>query len=85
MAEAWGLREAETGVNVLLAEPAYSIVLARRVDGPEGLQLAAPTQVAADLMTGPGRSPSEAEALIDWARRSPDFMNWKRHNERSWR
>jgi hypothetical protein len=85
VAEGWGLREAETGVNVLLAEPAYSVVLARRIETPDGLMLAAPTQVAADLMTGPGRSPSEAEALIDWAQHSPDFTNWKRANERSGR
>lgn len=84
-APAWGLRETDAGVNVLLAEPAYSVILARSVETPDELTLAAPTQVAADLMTGPGRSPSEAEALIEWARNSPDFMNWKRENERSWR
>lgn len=83
--EMWGLRKTETGVNVLLAEPAYSVALARTVEAPDGLTFAAPTQVAVDLMTGPGRSPSEAEALIDWARHSPDFINWKRRNEQSWR
>jgi hypothetical protein len=29
-------------------------------------QIAAPTQVAADLLNGPGRNPSEAEELLAW-------------------
>lgn len=74
-AEKWGLRPTETGVNVLLAAPAYPVVLERTTDGLEGLRLAAPTQVAVDLMTGPGRAPSEAEELLSWMGR----------HERSWR
>ncbi|MEA5455638.1 hypothetical protein SPF06_12970 [Sinomonas sp. JGH33] len=71
----WGLRPTETGANVLIAKPAYPVVLERTVTALEGLQVAAPTQVAADLMTGPGRAPSEAEELLDWMER----------NEQSWR
>ena len=44
--------------------------------GPDEFsRLAAPTQVVVDLMTGPGRSPNEAEELLEWMKR----------NERSWR
>jgi len=31
-----------------------------------GLRCAALSQVAADLLTSPGRGPSEAEALLEW-------------------
>lgn len=71
----WGLRPAESGVNVLLAQPAYDVVFERTIQRSDGLRLVAPTQVAVDLMTGPGRAPSEAEELL----------NWMESNERSWR
>lgn len=74
-AEAWDLRPVDAGVNVLLAEPAYDVVFERTREALDGLRLAAPTQVAVDLMTGPGRAPSEAEELLDWMER----------NEQSWR
>ena len=32
----------------------------------DGLTYAAPAQVAADLLTSPGRGPAEGEALIEW-------------------
>ena len=65
-AAAWGLHPVERGVNVLLAEPTCPVVLDGAVQREDGLLLAAPAQVAVDLMTGPGRAPSEAEALIEW-------------------
>lgn len=74
-AGAWGLRPTDSGANVLLAKPTYDVAFERTVEALHGLQLAAPTQVAADLMTGPGRSPAEAEELMDWMVR----------NEQSWR
>ena len=74
-ARAWGLREVESGVNVLLAEPAYEVAFERTTDIGGGLIAAAPSQVVVDLMTGPGRAPAEAEELLDWMQR----------NERSWR
>lgn len=74
-AQQWGLRETETGANVLLVEPAFPVVMERTVTALDGLTVAAPTQVAVDLMTGPGRAPAEAEELIEWMRR----------NEQSWR
>jgi hypothetical protein len=62
---AWGLRPVDAGANVLLAVPDSDDVYTRTVDR-DGLTLAAPTQVAVDLITGPGRNPSEAEYLLDW-------------------
>lgn len=74
-AAALGLRPTDTGANVLLAKPAYDVLIDRAIDREDGLRIAAPAQVAADLMTGPGRAPSEAEELLDWMRR----------NEQLWR
>jgi len=74
-AKQWDLRPTDSGANVLLAEPRYAVVRERSLVALEGLRIAAPAQVAADLMSGPGRAPSEAEALIDWMAR----------NEQSWR
>lgn len=74
-AESWGLRRTERGVNVILAAPAYPVLLARRDVALHGLRVAAPTQVATDLLTGPGRAPSEATELL----------NWMEKNEKSWR
>jgi hypothetical protein len=71
----WGLRAAEAGANVMLAEPDSDVVFTRTLATASDLTIAAPTQVAVDLMTGPGRSPSEAEELIEWMTQ----------NEPSWR
>ncbi|MGW4718823.1 hypothetical protein [Nocardia sp. NPDC004260] len=74
-AQAWDLRPAEAGANVLIARPAYPVVLERTRNALDGLRIAAPSQVAVDLLTGPGRAPAEAEELLDWMER----------NEQSWR
>jgi hypothetical protein len=74
-AEMWDLREAEAGANVLLAEPAFDVVFERSVLTNDGVLVARPSQVVVDLMTGPGRNPSEAEELLEWMKR----------NEQSWR
>lgn len=73
--EAWDLRPADAGANVMLAEPDVNIPFVRSLTMGSGLEIAAPTQVAVDLMTGPGRSPAEAEELIQWMVK----------NEQSWR
>lgn len=65
-ARTWGLRPTEAGANVLLLEPPYEVMLERSLVNDKGLHVAAPTQVAVDLLTGPGRSPSEAETLLAW-------------------
>ena len=68
------LRPAESGANVLLIEPGDEGVF----DGSakrDGVWYAAPSQVAADLLTSTGRAPAEGEELI----------TWMRENESAWR
>ncbi len=68
-AAAWlDLRPTDVGQNVLLVEPKdpRSIVFENTWTARDGLMLAAPSQVAVDLVNGPGRNPSEADALIAW-------------------
>jgi len=64
-ANAFGLRATTMGANVALAAGDYDVVFerARLVDG---LRCTALSQVAVDLLGGPGRNPSEAVALLDW-------------------
>ncbi|MHB1538354.1 MAG: hypothetical protein ACYCUM_06965 [Solirubrobacteraceae bacterium] len=37
-----------------------------------GLRAAAKSQIVADLLTSPGRGPSEAQALLDWMQANQD-------------
>ncbi len=60
---------ADAGANVFLVEPFDDVVFERTIDR-EGLIAAAPSQVAVDLLTGPGREPSEGEEILDWMRRN---------------
>lgn len=73
-AEALGLRETDTGANTILAEP-FDPVVFERSRNLEGLNYAAPSQVAVDLLTGPGRGPSEFDQLLRWMKK----------NEYAWR
>jgi hypothetical protein len=59
------LRETMSGANVALATGSYDVVF-ERTQEVEGLRLAAVSQIAVDLLTGPGRNPSEAAALLGW-------------------
>lgn len=68
------LRPTETGANVLLIEPADAGTFAGATK-EDNLTFAAISQVAADLLTSPGRGPQEADELIDWMSR----------NEGAWR
>ncbi len=74
-ASAWDLRPADAGANVLLASPKYDVVYERARPREDGVVVAAPSQVAVDLLTGPGRNPSEGEELI----------RWMENNEQRWR
>lgn len=58
-----GLKAVDRGANVLVIRPYDEVVYAksRLVDR---VSFAAPAQVAADLLTGPGRSSEEAEQLM---------------------
>jgi hypothetical protein len=69
------LRPTDSGVNVILAEP-FDPVVYDRTREIDGIRYAAPSQVAADLLTGPGRSPAEGEDLIRWMQEHEDA--WRR-------
>ena len=71
------LRPTDVGQNVLLVEPkdSRSIVFENTWTARDGVTLAAPSQVAVDLVNGPGRNPAEGEAL----------MTWMAANEAAWR
>ncbi len=60
------LRETDVGANVLLIEPKDASVLSAATEDEDGIRWAPLVQVAADLLSGPGRSPAEAEALLEW-------------------
>jgi len=68
------VRPADAGMNVALVRPLDQVVT-DRASQRDGLTIAALSQVAADLLTSPGRGPSEAEAL----------MKWMSENESVWR
>ena len=68
------LREVEAGANVVLLEPLDSVVFDRTADR-DGLRCVAPSQLAADLLTGPGREPSQGEQVL----------RWMEENEHAWR
>ena len=67
--ERLGLRRVETGGNVVLAETEYDVVFDRPVV-VETVAYAAPSQIAVDLLTGPGRAPSEGVELLSWMERN---------------
>ena len=70
-----GLKIVESGANVVLVEPVDAGVYARSSHGDDGIVRCAPSQVYADLLTGPGRGSAEAAAL----------MEWMEANESAWR
>lgn len=65
------LRTAESGANVVLVEP-YDPVVFDRATVRDGLRVVAPTQLAVDLLTGPGREPSEGNELLAWMGKNED-------------
>ena len=70
-AEQLGLRPVESGTNALLAQP-FDPVVFDRTTKSDGITYAALSQVAADLLTGPGRSPAEGEELLKWMGENQD-------------
>jgi hypothetical protein len=75
--EQWGLRPNAAAPNVILLEPrTVGDVPFQNIETAEaGYPIAAPAQVAADLLNGPGREPAEGEYLIEWMKA----------NEKKWR
>jgi hypothetical protein len=69
-----GLREADTGGNVVLIEAENELPFLRSRQERD-LNFASVSQVVADLLSSPGRAPAEAEELF----------NWMKNNEEVWR
>lgn len=75
LADALELRPLEGGgSNAIIAVP-FDPVVFERTTVRNGMACVAPGQLVADLMTGPGRNPAEAEELIKWMEK----------NEETWR
>lgn len=74
VAQSLDLRPAETGANVMLLRPFDPVVFARTWS-EGGVSYAALSQVAADLLTSPGRGPSEGEELVAWMKKNVD--DWR--------
>ena len=70
-AESLGLRETDAGANVVLLEPFDRVVFDRTVER-DGLRCVAPSQLAVDLLTGPGREPSQGERMLIWMEQNED-------------
>lgn len=65
------LRMVDTGANVILLEP-FDSVIWERTRKQANLTCVAVSQCAVDLLTGTGREPSEAEALLSWMEKNED-------------
>jgi len=83
-AETMELAPTEAGANVWLLEPFDEVVFHRTESRPFGpsaqatlVVVAAPSQVAADLLTSPGRGPQEGEALIETMKGNEDAWRAK--------
>ncbi|HUX65550.1 MAG TPA: hypothetical protein VMV42_00245 [archaeon] len=74
LAKKLGLKPVDTGANVYIAATAYDVVF-KRTRVVSGLSYVGPSQIAVDLLSGPGRNPEEAQALIEWMEK----------NEKKWR
>jgi hypothetical protein len=73
-ADALDLLPADEGTNVILLRP-FDEAVWSRLDRDDGIAYVAPSQAAADCLTGTGRMPAEGEALLAWMA----------ENEESWR
>jgi hypothetical protein len=65
VADGLDLIAADQGANVVLLRPFDSVVWERIVES-NGVRYVAPSQAAADCLTGNGRMPAEGEALTQW-------------------
>lgn len=76
LARELGLLPADEGANVVLLAP-FDPVVWERSTRDDGLRYACPSQVAADCLSGTGRMPVEAEALLDWLLANERAWRWK--------
>ena len=65
------MRRAAPGVTVVLLEPFDPVVFDRTVER-DGLRCVAASQLAVDLLTGPGREPSQGEQMLIWMEKNED-------------
>ena len=66
---------------MLLARP-FDPVVFERADFDDDIAYARVTQVLLDLMTGPGRGPAEAAALLAWMR--DNEARWRLSDDRDY-
>lgn len=64
------LLPADRGANVILVEP-YEPMVFKRTWAADGSPYVSVAQLAVDCLTGPGRMPSEGDALLEWMRSNP--------------
>ena len=57
--------------NVMLLEPFDPVVHDQTITR-DGLRRVAPSQLAVDLLSGPGREPSQGEEILAWMRDHED-------------
>ncbi len=74
LAQSLGLIPTDEGANVALLTP-FDPVVWDRTTTDTGVTYVAPSQAAADCLTGNGRMPAEGDALL----------KWMAENEREWR
>ncbi|MDQ3157683.1 MAG: hypothetical protein M3Q98_13325 [Actinomycetota bacterium] len=76
--EQWGLRPNTAAPNVILLEPKTvgDVPFQNTAPADGGYPVAAPAQVAADLLNGPGREPAEGDYLIEWMKANEE--RWRR-------
>lgn len=79
LAQRLGLKPVDRGANVLLVAPKYDIVM-KRCEWIDSVAYSAPSQVAVDLLTGPGRAPAEGVELLNWMGGNVD--RWRKEPDR---
>lgn len=70
-----GLREVDSGANVQIAATEYDSVF-RGIAQVDGISVVALPQIAVDLLSGPGRNPSEGKAILEWM--SANEVSWRK-------
>lgn len=78
-ADALSLLSADEGANVILLRP-FDEAVWSGLDRDEGITYVAPSQAAADCLTGSGRMPAEGEAVLGWMEANEDA--WRRRSLR---
>ena len=71
LADSVGLYEAEGAFNTLLLEP-FDDVVFDRMAMRDGVWCVGPSQLAADLLSGPGREPSQGVEMLKWMKANLD-------------